>query len=138
MPSAALTLGWRIVHASPEEQALLEAHGFGSPEGAVKRSTSYIEGQNLTMRMSMRRFTQLTNGFGKMLSNHTAAVVLHHMHYKIARIHRTPHLMPAMEAGLSNYVWCIEEIIGLFDRAGRSRPHEPAVLRARFRRARRF
>jgi IS1 family transposase len=80
-------------------------------------STSYVERQNLTMRMSMRRFTRLTNGFSKKLENHTAAVALHYMHYNFARIHKTLRVTPAMQAGLSDHVWSIEEIVGLLDAA---------------------
>jgi hypothetical protein len=76
-------------------------------------STSYVERQNLTMRMSMRRFTRLTNGFSKKLENHAAAVALHYMHYNFARIHRTLRVTPAMQAGLSDHVWSIEEIVAL-------------------------
>ncbi len=79
-------------------------------------STSYIERQNLTMRMSMRRFTRLTNGFSKKLANHIHAVALHCVHYNFARIHKTLRVTPAMEAGLTDHVWSIEEIIGLLDR----------------------
>jgi hypothetical protein len=80
-------------------------------------STSYIERQNLTMRMSMRRFTRLTNGFSKKLENHAAAVALHYMHYNFCRVHRTLRVTPAMEAGLANHVWGIDEIIGLLEAA---------------------
>ncbi len=76
-------------------------------------STSYIERQNLTMRMSMRRFTRLTNGFSKKLENHMAAVALHFMHYNFARIHKSLRVTPAMAAGISDHVWNIEEIVGL-------------------------
>jgi hypothetical protein len=76
-------------------------------------STSYVERQNLTMRMSMRRFTRLTNAFSKKVENHAAAVALHYMHYNFARIHKTLRVTPAMEAGLADYVWSIEEIVGL-------------------------
>jgi hypothetical protein len=68
------------------------------------------------MRMSMRRFTRLTNGFSKTLANHTAAVALHYMHYHFARIHRTLRVTPAMEAGLATHVWSIDEIVALLDR----------------------
>ena len=73
-------------------------------------STSYVERQNLTMRMSMRRFTRLTNGFSKKIENHEAAVALHFMHYNFARIHKTLRVTPAMEAGVSDHVWSIEEL----------------------------
>jgi 3-polyprenyl-4-hydroxybenzoate decarboxylase len=89
---------------------------------SIVSSTSFIERQNLTMRMSMRRFTRLTNGFSKTLANHTAAVALHDMHYNVARVHRTLRVTPAMEAALANHVWSIEEIIDLLDRA-----EEPAA-----------
>jgi IS1 family transposase len=78
-------------------------------------STSYVERQNLTMRMHMRRFTRLTNAFSKKVNNHKAAVALHFMHYNFARIHQTLRVTPAMEAGASDHVWSIEEIIGLLD-----------------------
>jgi IS1 family transposase len=80
-------------------------------------STSYVERQNLTMRMSMRRFTRLTNGFSKKASNHVAAVALHFLHYNFARIHKTLRVTPAMAAGLSDHVWALEEIVGLLDLA---------------------
>jgi IS1 family transposase len=76
-------------------------------------STSYIERQNLTMRMSMRRFTRLTNGFSKKVENLEAAVALHYMHYNFCRIHQTLRVTPAMEAGVSDHVWSLEQVIGL-------------------------
>jgi IS1 family transposase len=76
-------------------------------------STSYVERQNLTMRMSMRRFTRLTNAFSKKIENHSAAVALFYMYYNFGRIHQTLRITPAMAAGVSDHVWEIEEIIGL-------------------------
>lgn len=76
-------------------------------------STSYVERQNLTMRMGMRRFTRLTNGFSKKIDNLYYAVALHFMHYNFARIHKTLKVTPAMEAGVSDHVWSLEEIAGL-------------------------
>ena len=67
------------------------------------------------MRMSMRRFTRLTNGFSKKAENHAAAVALHFMHYNIARIHKTLRVTPAMAAGIANHVWSIEDIVGLLE-----------------------
>ena len=84
----------------------------GEPEGAYI-STSYAERQNLTMRMSMRRFTRLTNGFSKKVDNHKAAVALHFMHYNFARIHKTLRVTPAMEAGVADHIWTPEEIARL-------------------------
>ncbi len=76
-------------------------------------STSYVERQNLTMRMSMRRFTRLTNGFSKKIENHAAAVALYFMWYNFGRVHQTLRVTPAMEAGVSDHVWSVEEIVGL-------------------------
>ena len=76
-------------------------------------STSFIERQNLTMRMSIRRFTRLTNGFSKKIDNHFAAIALHFMHYNFCRVHKTLRVTPAMEAGLAHHVWTIEELVGL-------------------------
>ena len=76
-------------------------------------STSYVERQNLTMRMSMRRFTRLTNGHSKKLENHEHAVAIHYMYYNFGRIHQSLRVTPAMEAGISDHVWSIEEVIAL-------------------------
>jgi IS1 family transposase len=76
-------------------------------------STSYTERQNLTMRMSIRRFTRLTNAFSKKLQNHEAAVALHFMHYNFVRIHQTLRCTPAMAAGVSDHVWSLDEVIRL-------------------------
>lgn len=78
-------------------------------------NTSYVERQNLTMRMSIRRFTRLTNGHSKKLANHEAAIALHYMHYNFCRIHASLKVTPAMEAGISDHVWSIEELVGLLD-----------------------
>ncbi len=82
-------------------------------------STSYVERQNLTMRMSMKRFARLTNGFSKKVENHMYAIALHFMHYNFARPHKTlanPYpRTPAMAAGISDHIWAIEEIVSLTD-----------------------
>ena len=80
-------------------------------------STSYVERQNLTMRMSMRRFTRLTNAFSKKFENHAHAVALHFMYYNYCQIHKTLRVTPAMEAGLADHVWSMEELAGLLDQA---------------------
>lgn len=82
-------------------------------------STSFVERQNLTMRMSMRRFTRLTNGFSKKQENHAHAVALHFLHYNFARIHTTLRVTPAMAAGIADHVWSIEEVVGLLDEGER-------------------
>jgi hypothetical protein len=87
---------------------------IGNPD-AKHISTSFAERQNLTMRMKMRRFTRLTNAFSKKLENHRHAVALHFMHYNFCRVHQTLRVTPAMEAGIADHVWSIEEITGLLD-----------------------
>jgi len=76
-------------------------------------STPFVERQNLTLRMSMRRFTRLTNAFSKKFENHRAAVALHFMYYNFGRIHKTLRITPAMASGLADHVWTLEEIAGL-------------------------
>ena len=78
-------------------------------------STSYVERQNLTMRMSMRRFTRLTNGFSKLVDNHMHAIALHYMHYNFVRIHKSLRMTPAMAAGVTEHLWEIEDIVKLLD-----------------------
>ena len=78
-------------------------------------STSYIERQNLTMRMGMRRFTRLTNAFSKKIENHAFHLALHYMYYNFVRIHKTLRITPAMAAGVSDHLWSVEEIAGLLD-----------------------
>src|SRR4051812_5369525 len=86
-------------------------------------STSHTERQNLTMRMSMRRFTRLTNAFSKKLANHEAAIALHFMYYNFGRVHQTLRITPAMAAGVSDHVWSIEEIVKLLDT-----PHRDPII----------
>jgi len=76
-------------------------------------STSYVERQNLTMRMQMRRFTRLTNGFSKKLDNHVAALAIHYMHYNFVRIHQTLRVTPAMAAGVTERLWSVEDLVSL-------------------------
>jgi IS1 family transposase len=110
---------------------------YGAPEGAEARryspaqcigcdmkvvsgdpdpkhvSTSFVERQNLTMRMGMRRFTRLTNGFSKKLENHAHMVALHFLYYNFGRVHKTLRVTPAMEAGLADHIWSLKEIAEL-------------------------
>lgn len=76
-------------------------------------STSYVERQNLTMRMSMRRFTRLTNAFSKKLENHAAAISLYFAYYNFCRVHQTLRVTPAMEAKLTDHVWSVDELVDL-------------------------
>lgn len=78
-------------------------------------STSHVERQNLTMRMSMRRFTRLTNAFSKKVENLGHAVALHFMYYNFCRIHQTLRVTPAMEAGLADHVWRLEDLASIAD-----------------------
>ncbi len=92
----------------------------GNPDSAHV-STSYIERQNLTMRMSMRRFTRLTNGFSKKVQNHMYAIALHFMCYNFVKLHKSLanpyHRTPAMAAGLTNRPWDVAEIVSLLDKS---------------------
>ena len=80
-------------------------------------STSFVERQNLTMRMSIRRFTRLTNAFSKKIENHAHSVALHYMHYNFVRIHKTLRVSPAMAAGVTDRLWSIGDIVRLVEQA---------------------
>jgi len=83
-------------------------------------STSYVERQNLTMRMSIRRFTRLTNAFSKKVENHALSVALHYMHYNFCRIHKTLRVTPAMAAGVTDRLWSIADIVTVLEAWERS------------------
>jgi hypothetical protein len=89
-------------------------------------STSYVERQNLTMRMGMRRFTRLTNAFSKKVENHAAAISLHFMYYNFCRVHQTLKTTPAVAAGITDHVWSIDEMVGLLgaDERGRMKKYQ--------------
>jgi len=86
----------------------------GNPDQAAV-STSFAERQNLTMRMSMRRFTRLTNAFSKKVENHGHAIALHFMHYNFCRIHKSLKVTPAMAAGVSQTLWSLEDVVKMAD-----------------------
>jgi IS1 family transposase len=88
-------------------------------------STSFVERANLTIRMGIRRFTRLTNGFSKKAENHAHAVALHYMHYNFGRVHKTLRVTPAMEAGVRDHVWTMEEIAALMDANYVPKPRGP-------------
>ena len=107
-------------NAKEDQRKYSLSHYKGNIKGVVSGnpekehiSTSFVERQNLTMRMHMRRFTRLTNGFSKKVDNHMNAVSLHFMYYNFAKIHKSLRVTPAMEAGISDHVWSIEEIARL-------------------------
>jgi IS1 family transposase len=89
-----------------------EIRGTPDPEHI---STSYVERQNLSMRIGMRRFTGLTNAFSKKLKNHMHALSIYFMHYNFVRIHQTLRVTPAMEAGVSSRLWSVEDMVAMVD-----------------------
>jgi IS1 family transposase len=89
-----------------------EIRGTPDPEHI---STSYVERQNLSMRMGMRRFTRVTNAFSKKLENHIPALSIYFMHYNFVRIHQTLRVTPAMEAGVTDRLWSLDDIVGIVD-----------------------
>jgi len=94
-------------------------------------STSYVERQNLSMRMGMRRFTRLTNGFSKKFENHAHQVALYFMHYNYCRVHSTLRVTPAMEAGLTDHVWTLAELCSLLpERKPNERIDKEIILKA--------
>jgi len=110
----------KIYESSQEETRYSPAKCNGSKTEKISGnpdpkniSTSYVERQNLTMRMNMRRFTRLTNGFSKKVENHAYHLALHYMHYNFCRVHKTLRVTPAMEAGIADHVWTLEEMISL-------------------------
>ena len=97
----------------------------GSPDPAAV-STSYVERQNLTMRMGMRRFTRLTNAFSKKIENHLHMLSLYFVHYNFCRVHKSLRVSPAMAAGVSDTLRDVEWIVGLID-ARTPKPKRPAT-----------
>lgn len=91
-----------------------KAKVVGKPDYAHV-STSICERQNLTMRMGMRRFTRLTNAFSKKVENHEHAIAIHYMYYNFCRIHQSLRVTPAMEAGVSDHVWTLDELVSLLN-----------------------
>ena len=97
-------------YSPPRVTATVKTPIFGAPvEENV--STSYVERQNLTMRMQIRRFTRLTNAHSKKLENHGAAVALHFAHYNFCRLHTSVRCTPAMAAGVESTVWSMDQLL---------------------------
>jgi IS1 family transposase len=100
---------------SPPECIGVEKMAIVGNPRARHISTSYIERQNLTMRMNMRRFTRLTNAFSKKVENHAHAIALHFMYYNFVRIHKTLKVTPAMAAGITHRLWSVQDLARLLD-----------------------
>jgi IS1 family transposase len=98
-------------YSPPRITEVISKVRIGAPD-PEQISTSYVERQNLTMRMAMRRFTRLTNAFSKKLSHLKAAVALHFAWYNFVRVHKSLRCTPAMEAGISDHIWTVGEILG--------------------------
>lgn len=101
---------------SPAECTGTRTHAITGRPNHEHVSTSHVERQNLTMRMSMRRFTRLTNAFSKKIENHCYAIALHFVHYNFCRIHKTLRVTPAMEAGLTDDIMSIADVVKLVDK----------------------
>jgi IS1 family transposase len=101
------------VRYSPADCIGAEKHAISGCPDPKHISTSYIERHNLTLRMSMRRYTRLTNGHSKKIRNHTAALGLFLCYYNFCRIHRSIRVTPAMAAGVAEHVWSVEELVAL-------------------------
>jgi IS1 family transposase len=91
-------------------------------------STSYVERQNLTMRMHMRRFTRLTNAFSKKLENHACSVALHSMYYNFVRLHQTLKVSPAMAAGVTDRLWEMADVVDVIDAFEAKRKRQPKIM----------
>src|SRR5271168_4447932 len=99
-PAVCLTAESRVIRGQPDREHI---------------NTSYVERQNLSMRMGIRRFTRLTNAFSKKLENHINALSIYFMHYNFVRIHQTIRCSPAMEAGIADRPWSLEDMVGIVD-----------------------
>ena len=104
-----------IRYSPPKCTGIRAKEVIGYPEGK-NVSTSYVERQNLTMRMNMRRFTRLTNAFSKKVTNLGHAVALHFMYYNFCRIHQSLRVTPAMKAKVTDHLWEIEDILALISK----------------------
>ena len=101
---------------SPAECIGTRTHVITGAPSESDISTSYVERQNLTMRMSMRRFTRLTNAFSKKIENHCHALALYFVWYNFARVHKTLRMSPAMAAGITKTLWGMEDIAALIEK----------------------
>jgi IS1 family transposase len=116
---------------SPAECIGIIKEPIGGTPDADHVSTSYVERSNLSMRMSMRRFTRLTNAFSKRIENHAAALSLYFTFYNFVRQHKTLRVSPAMAAGIADRLWDMSDIVALIDAAGVPPSRGPYKKRAR-------
>jgi IS1 family transposase len=123
------TRGHERKYSPAECSGIIKEPVFGKPDEA-KISTSHVERQNLNMRMGMRRFTRLTNGFSKKVESHAAMVALYTVFYNFCRVHKTLRVTPAMEAGLTDHVWDMEEVVAVMDERA-PKPGRPKTYRKR-------
>lgn len=100
---------------SPPECIDCEKHKVSGNPDPAEISTSFVERQNLTVRMRMRRFTGLTNAFSKTIENLEHAVALHFFHYNFIRHHKRLRMPPALKAGVADHCWTMEELVDLID-----------------------
>jgi IS1 family transposase len=100
---------------SPGKMTGVEIERMSGDPDRKHISTSYVERQNLTMRMSMRRFTRLTSGFSKKFENHCHAVSLHFFWYNFVRVHQTTRMTPAMAAGVTDHLWSMADVVALIE-----------------------
>jgi IS1 family transposase len=111
---------------SPGEICCTDTQVWNGAPDPKHISTSYVERQNLTMRMSMRRFTRLTNAFSKKIDNHVAAIALYFVFYNFCRQHKSLRVSPAMAAGVTDRLWSFEDVVAKMDElAGPAKPRGP-------------
>jgi hypothetical protein len=116
---------------SPAECIGAKPHTVTGRPDKAHISTSYVERANLSMRMGMRRFTRLTNGFSKKGENHVHALAIYFQHYNFCRVHQTLRVTPAMAAGISKTLWTMEDVVAMIDaRAEPPKPRGPYKKRA--------
>jgi hypothetical protein len=120
-PKGCLRTGYYQGHVPGESSSRARVGGVEANAGDLVRadpkhvSTSFAERQNLTLRMSSRRFTRLTNAFSKKIENHALSVTLHYMNYNFCRIHKTLRITPAMAAGVTDRLWEIGDIVKVLE-----------------------
>ncbi len=105
----------RTTGATPRQVHRLRHENLQGVPDRAHFSTSFVERSNLSMRMSMRRFTRLTNAFSKKLDNQEHALAVYFMHYNFCRVHQTLPVTPAMKSGIANHVWSIEKLVSLME-----------------------